>query len=232
MLFDTGYAKRFTDHTSSFPEICYRWLTPMHLCDKEDLKHQLAARGIGVGEIKYIFISHFHADHIAGLLDFPDATFLCSREGLKEILYLGRLKGVLKGYLKGLLPQDIASRCQFIEDSNCVFKSIKLRDFGEVYDLFGDGSLTAIPLPGHAVGHYGLMMESNNASVFLVGDAVWSQRAYKEHIMPSRLAYLIMESRDAYIDTVNKVARFHLRSPEVQIIPSHCVAAITAFQSA
>jgi len=108
ILFDTGYAKRFVDETKTFPEIAYRLATPMKLSCKEDLIQQLNMKGISQSDIKCVFISHFHADHISGLLDFPNAEYICSQIAYQEIMRLGRFRGVLKGYLKKLVPTDFA----------------------------------------------------------------------------------------------------------------------------
>jgi hypothetical protein len=94
MLFDTGYAKHFIQATTPFPQRLYRWVTPMHLCDKENLLHQLAQRGIAPEDIKHIFISHFHADHIAGLLDFPQARYICSKVALQSVMQRSGIRGL------------------------------------------------------------------------------------------------------------------------------------------
>ena len=170
ILFDTGYAKRFDEATQSFPERLYRAITPMHLCDKERLTAQLEQRGISPSDIKVIFISHFHADHISGLYDFPNASFVCSRSGLESINRYKGIRGLIKGYLPKLLPTDFQQRVQFIEDSLVVTLEAAYKPFMRAFDLWGDGSCLAIDLPGHAIGHFGLMLQGDKRVNFLVGD--------------------------------------------------------------
>jgi len=222
VLFDTGYAKRFADVTKTFPERAYSLLTPMELSCKENLIEQLTNNGVSPSDIKYIFISHFHADHIAGLLDFADAKFICSKVAFTEIMRLGRLSGLIKGYLKKLVPIDFHKRCIFIEDLRPTGLDRKLKPFHQGFDLFSDGSLLAIKLPGHAAGHYGLYYAGSNSGTFLVGDAVWTKDAYEKSIYPNPLAYLIMDSRKAYIETLDDLAKLYGNNKQLKIIPSHC----------
>lgn len=222
ILFDTGYAKRFSNVTKRFPEKAYSILTPMKLGCKEQLTEQLISNGIHPSDIKYIFISHFHADHIAGLLDFPDAKFICSKVAFTEIMKLGKLSGLIKGYLKKLIPTDFHKRCSFIEDLKPTALTQKLRPFHSGFDIFNDGSLFAINLPGHAAGHYGLFCTGTKAGTFLVGDAAWTKDAYEKSLYPNPLAYLIMDSRKAYIETLDSLGQLYGNSKDIKIIPSHC----------
>ena len=228
-LFDTGYAERFNRETAGFPECLYRWVTPMHLPAEQSLVRQLQQRNIAADEVRQIFISHFHADHIAGLKDFSQARFFCSRKAYLTIRSLGRIGGVRKGYLRGLLPGDFESRCVFIEDCKPVNIEKRLSPFDEGYDLFGDASLIAIALPGHAIGQFGLLLESNAKSQFLIGDAAWTEKAYTENLKPNLLTYLAMDSGREYGETLAKLARLFLANHDVTIIPSHCRHAIEAF---
>ncbi len=231
ILFDTGYAKHFMQETESFPERFYRWLTPFHICDKENLVYQLSLLKIGIDEINAIFISHFHADHIAGLLDFPRASFICSKIALDTFMRLGRLKGLLKGYLPGLLPSDFVERCLFIEERKKIVIDGKYRPFETAYDIFSDGGLLAIALPGHAAGQFGLLLESRRKSYFLIGDASWTREAYQEGVRPNILTYAIMDNGKQYLETLDKLSQIFLSNQELQIIPSHCQLSFEAFRS-
>lgn len=228
VLFDTGYAKRFIEATQPFPERLYRCLTPMHLCDKEQLITQLLQRGIAAEEINTIFISHFHADHIAGLMDFPQARFICSRTALNAIDQSRRVKGLLKGYLPKLLPSGFTQRCHFIEDSPTLNLSYRYAPFHLGYDIFNDGSMLAISLPGHAAGHFGLLLEHMQQTAFLIGDACWTQEAYTQGARPNTLAHIIMDNGDAYLNTLDKLSHLYSRNKGIVLIPSHCKKTIEA----
>ena len=222
ILFDTGYAKRFLNATKTFPECLYRWITPMHLCEKEQLPLQLKAMGIETSDVKHIFISHFHADHIAGLLDFSNAQFICSKEAYLAFTKLRGFSALIKGYLPELLPSNSSSRIHFIEDCNPVQLGTAMHPFHNAYDLFGDGFALAVPLPGHAHGHFGLLCHGQKKSQFLVADACWTEQAFTNAARPKRIASIIMNDFNAYLETLENISQLFSRNKEVNIIPSHC----------
>ena len=84
MLYDTGYSQHYFESTAKFPECPYRLVTPVTLPPKERLLQQLEERGIHPTDIERSFISHFHADHIAGLKDFPKAQLIATSDELSK----------------------------------------------------------------------------------------------------------------------------------------------------
>ncbi|WNO08301.1 MBL fold metallo-hydrolase [Teredinibacter sp. KSP-S5-2] len=229
ILFDTGYAPHFTDATQPFPERLYRWVTPMHLSEQQHLHHQLAQRNIALGDVRYIFISHFHADHIAGLKDFSNARFFCSRQALIDMQKRSRIGNLLHGHLPALLPNNFVQRAQFIEDSPNVSLSKTLTPFATGKDLFQDGSLLAIALPGHASGHYGLLIHQPNSSCFLIGDACWSINTLQGGNTPHPISKLILDNSSEYYATQQNLTQLHSGNQNIQIIPSHCTHSYEAF---
>ena len=78
-LWDTGYADHFRQYTQSGIFQIYRHLTPIHLNKGESLIEQLRAGGYAADDFQALIISHFHADHVAGLKDFDGLSFIYSR---------------------------------------------------------------------------------------------------------------------------------------------------------
>ena len=231
ILFDTGYADRFKDVTQSFPERLYRWTTPMTLPGKEFLLVQLMQRKISKEDINYIFISHFHADHIAGLLDYPNAKLIYSVEALANFKELSRLKRLVKGYLYDLLPKDISDRSILIEELKIISLPKSMSPFTVGYDVFKDGSCIAIELPGHARGHMGLLTYQDNKVKFLIGDACWTSNAFKVGCKPNPLAHLVMHNTDQYYETIENISNLFGSNKEIQIIPSHCLKTFESLQN-
>ena len=135
ILFDTGYTRRFHEETRHFPEKIYALITKVYIRKNEEAIHQLQKLRIHPSEIKHIIVSHFHADHIGGIRDFPEATFYCSAKAYNEIKQKEGFSAVKKGLLKGLIPDDFDSRVSLVENCNKIPDSI----FENVYDLFNDG---------------------------------------------------------------------------------------------
>lgn len=222
ILFDTGYSDHNYEATKTFPEKFYAWVTPIYLESEETLKNQLKSRGISAKDVKTIVVSHFHADHIGGLKDFPDAHFIYHDEAYNSLKDLGRFAAVRRGFLPYLLPDD------FLERSTPVGQYKKASNFGlgpfvSGWDLFGDGRMIAIDLPGHEVGHIGLAVFPDDKSPhFFVSDACYSEQAFTEGRLPHSIAKLIIQDFTKYKDTISELSTLHSQMPEVQIIPCHC----------
>ncbi|KTD70165.1 Zn-dependent hydrolase GumP [Legionella steelei] len=217
ILFDTGYSSRFYTLTQKFPYSIYRRLTPVTL--KKSLKEQLTEKNIRASEIKSIVISHFHADHIGGLNDFPNAQFFCHAEAINDIRDKTGIKALIQGFLPGLLPKDFYDRLVVLK--NEVVLGPNLFPFTTGFDLFNDEQLIAIPLPGHAKGQIGLYFKTSQET-FLVADSCWHQETFKESILPSEFTYLIHDNKEAYQQTINNLHQLFKNNKEIDIIPSHC----------
>ena len=104
MLFDTGYSEAFFEATKRFPYSLYARVTPVFLEEHQHAVQQLAQRGIEAKEISIIFISHFHADHVAALKDFPRAKFVYLPLAFASVRGKTGFSAVRKAFLPNLLP--------------------------------------------------------------------------------------------------------------------------------
>ena len=222
-LFDTGYGSHFQAATDPFPERFYRWVTPNALPENERLVVQLAALGLRPQDIDGVIISHFHADHIGALRDFPNATLVASHAGYAHVRGLSRVRGLSQGFLPALLPADFDGRSRFLEGLPVVALPSELQPFGHGYDILGDGSLVAVPLHGHAHEQFGLLLRREDGrTVFLSADACWSIKALRESRPPAWLAQRIFADRAGYRRTFEKLQTLSRQHPGVLLVPSHC----------
>jgi glyoxylase-like metal-dependent hydrolase (beta-lactamase superfamily II) len=223
ILFDTGYSQKFFAETQTFPERAYRYATPVSLSPHESLRHQLAAAGIAQQDIRAVVLSHFHADHIAGVSDFPTAKIFCAKDGWDAIRTMGRFAGVRRGMIRGLLPNDFSQRVIFFGDLATCSLPRFLAPFERGYDLFGDGSLVAVPLPGHATGQFGLCFSGpDRRQVFLIADSAWSMEAVRNFTMPMKIANTLLHHTPAYAETLRGLHTLHGQNRDILIVPSHC----------
>jgi len=224
ILFDTGYSPRFHEVTKKFPEKLYSLITPVEIGEQETLVKQLEKRGINAADIQFIILSHFHADHIGGISDFSKANYIYLKHAYEPLKNLGRFRSVLfNGFLKNLLPTDFIERSSpfSITAGNC--SNLHYDSFNQAYDLFGDGSILAIELPGHAPGHLGLLVYADKGTYFLVGDACWVRENFISNSQPQWITRkLVLDDAKQYEDTLQKLKKFHVQYPEVHIVPCHC----------
>ena len=222
LLFDTGYASHFLAATEPFPERLYRWTTPVHGACEQALAPQLAAAGIVAGAIGHIVLSHLHGDHVAGVADFPAARVHVDDAAWQHLRACNRVRATANGYLPALLadvPRRLSLSSSLPLASN---QPPELAGFAPARDLFGDGSVLLVPLPGHAPGHTGLWFVDADGPVFLIADAAWSSDALERGVLPPGLVTAWLGDSAAYRDTFARLHRLCHAHRHVRLVPAHC----------
>ncbi|KPW38344.1 MULTISPECIES: MBL fold metallo-hydrolase [Pseudomonas syringae group] len=205
-LWDTGYANHFQEHTRSGVFRIYSQVTPVYLDAGETLLDQLRNAGYAANDIQALIISHFHADHIAGLRDFSHLDFICSGEGWQKTRSLRGIAALKRAFVPGLIPEGFEAALQFVEGFEQVSLSAQLAPFTHGYELPGsDGQIVLVPLPGHAAGHLGAFILTDEGWTLLASDSAWSPLSYQELRGPSVLANVLMDDSKAYYQTLNRL---------------------------
>lgn len=173
-----------------------------------------------------IFLSHFHPDHIGGLREAPSVPIIHSAKGLAELRAMTAYRQARSIFFPELLPGDFDSRSCALEQ----LAPVSFEPFGIAFDLAGDGDLLAVPLPGHAVGQYGLVCRlTGGRQVFLVADAAWVRSNISDPAIPPFPVRALVADYRAFVDTLLKLHHFQRRYPEMALIPSHCEESIGTF---
>lgn len=224
ILYDTGYSDEFHNETKSFPNKLYAMVTPVFVKEEDTAVYKLKQNGINPDDVRYIIISHFHADHIAALKDFPKAKFIYFNKGFTKFDGMASLKRLTNGYLAGLIPENFLERTIIVEEKPKTLSiNLSLNQIFETqYDIFGDGSLLAIELPGHARGQLGLFFNNAGQDYFLVADSCWMSEAYEKELHPLLLSYLIADSAKSYNQTLSNIHELNKSDNKIMIVPSHC----------
>jgi glyoxylase-like metal-dependent hydrolase (beta-lactamase superfamily II) len=220
VLFDTGYSEDFQNATKSFPSILYRWATPVTIHNNDTALSILASRGIKAEQINYVIISHFHADHICGLRDFPNAKFICTKAAYEQVSNHHGFASVSRGILHGLIPSDLENRILFIED---IADHVYIDNFGlKTFKMFGTEEFRLILLPGHARGMLGFTYETTEKRIIYATDASWSYDTFLQIILPSKIVKLFFDSWHEYIETQQKLRAFQSKNPQFKVLFTHC----------
>ncbi len=217
-LFDAGYSPRILQATAAMPYRIYRWITPMSAPVESAAATQIARFGITPDDVRWIVISHFHADHVAGLRDFPRARFIATRQAYEDVCERPGVGGLLRAYLPALLPDDFASRTTLVDS----FLASPLEPFGGTYDLFGDGWIRLVALPGHARGQIGAHVAAVGGPIFLSADACWVSRGYRELRDAHWLTRLIVDDVRQTRASLEKLRILSAANPALRVFPTHC----------
>jgi glyoxylase-like metal-dependent hydrolase (beta-lactamase superfamily II) len=218
LLWDTGYAPRMLDATRKFPYRLYRWATPLRLAPELAVVAQLSRFGLEPDDVRRVVVSHFHADHIAGLRDFSRAEIVAARIGYTSIVGRTGFAALRRGFIPELLPPDFEKRAVLLDD----FAGPALDGLGPTLDLFGDGSAVVLALPGHARGHIGLLARARQGTLFFIADSCWMSEGFRTNTPPHWLARVFIDDFATMKSTLARIHEYHGRHPEVEIIPSHC----------
>lgn len=221
ILFDTGYSPHFYKATKRMPYAFYRYITPVSINEDNTASEQLKQIGVQSEAIQYIILSHFHADHIGALKEFPNAKFIYLQASYDMVKNRNRFSQTKAGFVPGLLPKDFVERSLPIDEERTVSLPISF-PFKRGLDIMGDGSIIAVDLPGHAAGQIGILLATKDQKYFLCADGVWESNAFKKAIPPHWLTNVIVDNRYEARDTFARICTFHKNHPEFCIIPSHC----------
>ena len=184
-------------------------------------------------DITHVFISHFHADHIASLSDLSWSSFVYMPHAFGHLRGLPPSEDLKHAFLRGLIPSDFDSRSHEVDMSKPVLLSEEYAPFKIGYDLLGDGSIIGVELPGHAHGQMGLFVRDERDKLFFfVADAAWLKQSIVENRPPHKITNLLFPDPKAYRKTLSNLHTYHLTHPETHVIPSHCEETIRAHASA
>jgi glyoxylase-like metal-dependent hydrolase (beta-lactamase superfamily II) len=224
ILFDTGHHTKFYNATRKFPYRIHSILTPCDLKEDNNAGNQLLKIGIHPDDVKAIIISHGHADHIPGIIDFPHAKiiinkveldFMCwdfTKHNSVKLLKYAYLKSLYNNCKNEIIPIDFTIRGK------------SHSSFDTAVDLWDDGTMYLVPLPGHTRGQMGLFMNNvESRDLFFVGDAAYLQDNIRYNIPTWKLFQICFyTSPRNFIKTLNMLYELQKSNPDLLIIPSHC----------
>ncbi len=184
--------------------------------------NNLIASGYKPDQIDAVIISHYHGDHVNGLLKadntlaFPNAEILVPSVEHKYWMDDGEMSRAPAGRMEGLFKNN---RRVFNAE---VLKRVKTFDAGkEVIP-----GLTAMATYGHSVGHTSFMLSSGGKSVFISADVtnvpVLFLRNPGWHLMFDQDVKMAEETRKKVYDMVSKdkimVQGFHFPFPAMTYV--------------
>lgn len=124
------------------------------------LAEQLAELGLKPQDIDIVGISHMHADHTGQAAQFPTAKLLIGKQDFEKTAGKDDPFGPWRGSGRSvtLVTAD--------------------------HDIFGDGSVVALHLPGHTPDHLALLVKLASGPVLLTGDLYHSTMAREKRGVP------------------------------------------------
>ncbi len=151
LLWDTGHA-----------------MTAPNVAPKVSVVDQLAQLNVKPEQIKYVGISHFHADHTGQVGSFPKATLLIG-----------------KGDWDGITAPTPAVGANVKPFESWIKGESKVEALPNDKDVFGDGSVIILNTPGHTPGHHSLLVKlPQTGAVVIMGDLAHFRENYETNGVP------------------------------------------------
>lgn len=125
------------------------------------LADQLGQLGVKPADVSVLGISHMHGDHIGQAAQFTNARLVVGKGDFDRLA--GRPEDSLKGWRGAGKKVTLAT--------------------ADV-DVFGDGSVVALHLPGHTPDHLALLVKLASGPVLLTGDLYHTTIARQKRAVP------------------------------------------------
>jgi glyoxylase-like metal-dependent hydrolase (beta-lactamase superfamily II) len=169
------------------------------------LSEQLAQLGLKPADIDIVGISHMHGDHTGQAAEFPQARLVIGKGDFEQTAGKDDPFGPWRGDNKPVTAttSDV--------------------------DIFGDGSVVALHLPGHTPDHLALLIKLASGPVLLSGDMYHSTIAREKRAMPG--FNTSKEQTLASMDRFEKIASDNKAKVVIQHEPGD-IAKLPAFPKA
>ncbi|MDQ6684271.1 MAG: MBL fold metallo-hydrolase [Pseudomonadota bacterium] len=217
-IWDTGYARHFYTQTTGLYRL-YRWVTPARLGSGQDLRVQLERGGISVRVLDAVIVSHFHADHVAGLADFTGLPVYATRAAWDSIDQVSGLRALRQGHIPALVPAAAHGDRRFVDSLETVALPDELRPFTAGWALSADRNVIVVELPGHARGHIGAFVRTTAGWELLAADAAWDARAFNGEKVrgPGALAKWLLDDPVAYRRSLERLQALHRNGIRIRL---------------
>ncbi|MQA17213.1 MAG: MBL fold metallo-hydrolase [Pseudonocardiaceae bacterium] len=184
VLFDTGVVPQASvDPHGVYGELAEH--VNIDFTPDKQVDRQIEALGFSTTDVTHVVVSHSHFDHTGGMYLFPQAKFFIGGADLPYAYW----------------PMPAASVFFRTADLDPT-RGFDWNPLAGDHDLFADGSVTVLSMPGHTPGNSSLMVRLANRTFMLTGDTVHVREALDNELpMPSDY------STKTAVDSVRRLAQ-------------------------
>lgn len=206
IIFEGGFGRRLQDHLKTVQWLL-RAVSQAHL--QTPLADQLQQAGIATADIKGMFLTHSHWDHIGAIQDLPGIPVWINQTERDFIDHGDEATALMRSF--GPVNYHIYP-----------FNGPAYAGFPSSFDVFGDGSVVIVPMAGHTPGSVVAFVRTAEHDYALIGDQAWQKEGVE---IPTERPWMSRELVDEDPATVRlNVARLHRlaqANPRLVIVPSH-----------
>jgi glyoxylase-like metal-dependent hydrolase (beta-lactamase superfamily II) len=206
-LIDAGFGSHVDEHWRTIPGLMRALSTYVK---ETPAAAQLQGQGIARDQVKFAIITHSHWDHISGLEDFP---------GIEVRMPQSELSFIRERKMPGLIDQMIDQ----LNIRTFDFSGGPYENFERSLDLFDDGSVVLVPLPGHTDGSTGIFVNLHSGRrFFFTGDLTWSMEGFQLPAERPWLARRLVDYDEAEVRrSIVRVHQLMQKYPDLKVVPAH-----------
>jgi N-acyl homoserine lactone hydrolase len=210
-LYDTGFCYNIASYLATAPFIFRKTLGNFSF--EQSIHSHLQYERLTPADLQFVLLSHLHWDHVSGIPDLAAVPLRINR--VEYAAAQLRLLDANGGLVQNLLGNNP------IELFDCAGPTYA--GFRSSLDLFADGSIIVVPLPGHTAGQVGMFINrSNGPRLFIVADAAWLAENYRRPATMHPLIWSAVTSDDATgRQTLIQLHNFALQHPEISLLGMH-----------
>jgi glyoxylase-like metal-dependent hydrolase (beta-lactamase superfamily II) len=160
------------------------------------------------GPIAGVFLTHLHLDHVMGMPDVPRRTPIYTGPGetaprsMQNLVMGPNFERLLEGHVP-------LSEWKFAHDPAGRFDGL--------IDVFGDGSVWAIWVPGHTPGSTAYLVRTARGPVLLTGDASHTRWGWENDVEPGTYSLDPEQSAASF----RRLREFAVAHPSVEVRVGH-----------
>ncbi len=207
LLIDTGFGDDIQEHFQSMP-LYFRMTTDFQ--PGISAAAQLKAKNYPLDSVSSILLTHAHWDHVSGIPDFGNTPVLVTQDELNYIQSDEKLS-------------ELARSFKNAKYTTYQFQNKPYLNFSVSYDLYGDGSVVAVPSAGHTPGSVIVFINLPSGERYaLIGDLAWQLEGVTQlEERPWLQSFLADSDEKAVQENLKKVYALHKKFPELHIVPAH-----------
>jgi glyoxylase-like metal-dependent hydrolase (beta-lactamase superfamily II) len=215
LLFDTGLGSQIEyQYEQDMPY----WQRPFFRFDKPVRPARMQLDDAGFAPVQKVIVSHSHWDHASGVSDFPEAQIFVSQDELSTIANPQSGAG-------GTWASQVAA--PGIKWNALILQPIAYKGYTQSLDLYGDGSVVLVAMPGHTTGSIGMFVTVDSGTCyFFIGDVAWKTGAVLQGVSKFWAAsFLVDRDRAQTLRSVEQVRQLMQQNPGLVVVPAHDGAA-------
>jgi len=211
LLFDTGMGRQIDQQYRADMPL---WWRPFFKYEAPVLPAREQLDRAGIPPLRRVILSHSHWDHAGGILDFPEAKIGVAAAEMDVIRHPMRGPG-------GSWASQIGRAS--IQWDLLKFQPQPYRGYAQSLDLFGDGTVVLVPMPGHTPGSIGMFLTVDSGQVyFFIGDVAWTVEAVKAGAPKFWAAAALVDCHALQTQSsLEHLRDLMLKDPALVLLPAH-----------